>query len=235
MKQFETEHYVFNYASGSKAEQDIESIAAHQEACASYMCAVLGMPLAHKLQYFLCETAQEVGEMNQGVPVNGLAVYPDKIYAVYNEEVQCIFFHEDAHLISFMWADPNPYNPAVEEGFAMFFDRKWWGIHNLDWVGYFLKSGKYIPITKLLDADGFYALDDRITYPIVGAFTEWLVSYGGMERYHDFFEKRDVPNAMQKIYGKTPEEMNEAFVKYTSLFKMDEELEQRMAELAKDW
>ncbi len=40
---------------------------------------------------------------------------------------------------------------------------------------------------------------------------------------------------MQEIYGKTPEEMNEAFVKYISLFKMDEVLEKRMAELAKDW
>ncbi len=124
MKQFESEHYIFNFPDGSIAERNIEKISAHQEACASYMCAVLGIHFTQKLQYFLCDTAEEVGKMHTGEPCNGLAVYPDKIYAVYNEEVQCIGFHEDAHLVSFMHFDPNPWNPAIEEGFAEYFCRK---------------------------------------------------------------------------------------------------------------
>ncbi len=235
MKQFETEHYVFNYPSGSKAEEDIQSIADHQEACASYMCAVLSVSFEHKLQYFLCDTAEEVGQLHTGEPCNGLAVYPDKIYAVYNEETQCIGFHEDAHLVSFMWFDPNPWNPAIEEGFAEFFTRKWWGIDNAAWVGYYIKCGKYIPIDELFPADTFYAKSDCITYPIMGAFTEWLIAIGGMERYLNFFRKREEPSAMAELYGKTPEEMNEEFVKYICLFTIDEMLEKRMAELSADW
>lgn len=235
MKQFETQHYIFNYPSGSKAEQDIEHIAAHQEACASYMCAVLGVPYKCKLQYFLCNTAEEVEQMYAGEPCNGLAVYLDKIYAVYNDEVQCIGFHEDAHLVSFMWFDPNPYNPAIEEGFAEYFCRKWWGIGHIDWVGCYIKYGKYIPIEELLIPGSFCEKNDCITYPIMGAFTQWLVSVGGLERYLNFFRRREDPSALTDLYGKTPAEMNEAFVKYVGLFTTDEVLERRMADISKDW
>ena len=33
-----------------------------------------------------------------------------------------------------------PDSPAIREGLAMYFDRKWWGIQNLDWTGYFLTA-----------------------------------------------------------------------------------------------
>ncbi len=69
----------------------------------------------------------------------------------------------------------------------------------------------------------------------MGAFTQWLVDIGGLERYLNFFRKREEESAMPELYGKTPEEMNEAFVKYISLFKTDEILERRMAELSRDW
>ncbi len=235
MNQLETEHYIFNFPCGSKAEQDIQKIAQLQEACACYMCSVLGVRIKFKLQYFLCDTADEVGKLHKGEPCNGLAVYPDKIYAVYNEEVQCIGFHEDAHLISFMWFDPNPYNPAIEEGFAEFFHRKWWGIHNMDWAGYYIKCGKYIPLDKLLDKDIFYSVSDCISYPIMGAFTEWLVASGGMEKYLTLFRRREDVNILEETYGKTPRELNESFVRYLNLHKTDEVLEKRMAELSADW
>ncbi len=235
MNQLETEHYIFNFPSGSKAEHDIKKIADMQEACASYMCTVLGIDMKFKLQYFLCDTAEEVGQLYKGSPINGLACYPDKIYAVYNDDVQCFGFHEDAHLISFMWFDPNPDNPAIEEGFAEYFSRKWWGIHNFDWVGYYIKCGKYIPIDKLLDADTFYTVSDSISYPTMGTFTEWLVAIGGMEKYLNLFRGRDQKSAIFDIYGKTPQELNAAFVRYMSLHETDKVLEQRMAELSKDW
>ncbi len=40
--------------------------------------------------------------------------------------------------------------PAIRESLAMYFDRKWWGIQNLDWACYYLQTGRYIPVKKLL-------------------------------------------------------------------------------------
>ena len=92
-----------------------------------------------KIEYFLCETPEDVGRIyGDNEPCNGFAAPPNKIYAVYNEKIQCIGFHEDAHIISYTINRPDC--PAIREELAMYFDRKWWGIQNLDWVGFFLKE-----------------------------------------------------------------------------------------------
>ena len=113
----------------------------------------------------------------------------------------------------------------------MFFDRKWWGIHNLDWVGIFLKNDLYIPVEKLLDKEFFFAQECSITYPIMGAFTEWLISRFGIEKFKCLFMESDIVNSMGHIYGGTPAELNRAFVSYVQLFDTDTVLEDRMLSL----
>ncbi len=234
MKQFESEHYIFHYNSKTKAEQDISKIVSCQEACITYICNILNVTMPFKLQYFLCETPQEVGDLYNGEPCNGLAVYPDRIYAVYNNEIQCIGCHEDAHLISFIFYDPNPNSPAIEEGFAMYFDRQWWGINNFDWVKYYIKNGYFVSIDKLFDENLFYNIDCSISYPIMGAFTEWLITFGGLEKYSLFYRKRDQKVATIQIYGKTLEELSRDFVKDISVSQIDAAIEQQITSLIKN-
>jgi hypothetical protein len=230
MIQFESEHYIFRYGANTKAEQDIVKIAACQESCFQYICSVLDVTPEFKIEYYLCDSPEEVGRIyGDNDPCNGFAALPNKIYAVYNEQVQCIGFHEDAHVISYLIN--RPACPAIREGLAMYFDRKWWGIHNMDWTGYYLRSGKYLPVDKLLDKECFFGHDCAVTYPIVGAFTDWLISRWGMERYLKLYRQMNIPVAMVQVYGKTPEQMNRDFISYVSLFKTDEGLEQRMEAL----
>ena len=230
MKQYETNNYIFNYNENSKAEIDIIEISKYQESCFEYICNVLKMRPDFKIEYYLCETPEEVGRIyGDNEPCNGFACLPNKIYAVYNEQVQCIGFHEDSHVISYLINRPE--SSAIKEGLAMYFDRKWWGIQNLDWTGYFIKTNKYISIVKLLDDDYFFNLDCEITYPIMGAFTDWLISTYGIEKYLNFYKQKDVINALKNLYNKTPLEMNQLFVDYVNLFKIDEIIEQRMNDL----
>lgn len=230
MKQYETEHYIFNYNPGSRAETDLMEIAACQEACFSYICGVLQVKPDFKIEYFLCETSEEVGRIyGDDEPCNGFAVMPNTIYAVYNEKIQCIGFHEDVHIISYTVNRPDC--PAVREGLAMYFDRKWWGIQNLDWVSYFLSRDMYLPIDKLLDKEAFFDGDCSITYPIMGAFTDYLIATYGIGRYMDMYRQSDMAEAMETVYGKSPAQLNDDFVSYTRLFRVDEGLEKRMEEL----
>lgn len=230
MIQFESEHYIFHYGANTKAERDIVKIAACQENCFQYICSVLDVTPEFKIEYYLCDSPEEVGRIyGDNDPCNGFAALPNKIYAVYNEQVQCIGFHEDAHVISYLIN--RPACPAIREGLAMYFDRKWWGIQNLDWTGFFLKTGRFLPVDALLDRAFFCAYDCTITYPIMGAFTDWLISRWGMERYLQLYRQKNIPAAMVQVYGKTPEQMNRDFISYVSLFKTDEGLEQRMEAL----
>lgn len=232
MKEFESEHYIFNYNAGTQAEKDILTIAAEQEACFRYICKILGVQPDFKIEYFLCDTPEEVGHIyGDDDPCNGFAAPPDKIYAVYNEQVKCIGFHEDAHIISYLINHPDP--PAIREGLAMYFDRKWWGIQNLDWTGYFLKYGKYLSVERLLEGNYFFEHDCERTYPIMGAFTDWLIASFGIERYLTMYRQNDITSAMEEVYGRTPDELNQEFTDYVRLFRLDEMLEQRMADLLK--
>lgn len=107
MQTFETEHYLLHYGAGTPAERDIEKIAALQEGCFSHICAVLGLTPDFKIEYFLCDSPEEVGRIcGDDEPCNGFADLPSRIYAVYNDAVQCVGFHEDAHLISFVHNRP---------------------------------------------------------------------------------------------------------------------------------
>ena len=230
MEQYETRHYIFNYNKNSKAGKDVIAIAKYQESCLKYICSVLRIYPDFKIEYYLCNTPEEVGHVyGDDEPCNGFTDLPNKIYAVYNDEVQCIGFHEDAHVISYLINRPN--SCAIREGLAMYFDRKWWGIQNLDWTVYFIKTNKYIQINQLLNDDIFFNHDCSITYPIMGAFTDWLISTYGIEKYLEFYKQEDIINALKEIYNKTPLDMNQSFVDYVNLFKIDEKIEQRMEAL----
>lgn len=230
MKCYETEHYRFHYGGGTKAEEDIRSIAAGQEECFRYVCKVLKTVPAFKIQYYLCDSAAEVGRIyGDNEPCNGFAVMPDTIYAVYNEQVQCIGFHEDAHLISYTlnWPDC----PAVKEGLAMYFDRKWWGISNLEWAGYYLKKNGTLPVAAWLNKAVFFEEDCSLTYPVMGAFTEYLVTTYGLDAYLRLYRQKNMGSGMKTVYGKTPEQLQEEFERYVGLFRLDSVVEARMEDL----
>ena len=231
MKSYETSNYIFHFKENSTAERDILKIASIQQSCYACICAVLKTVPDFKIEYFLCETPQEVGRVyGDDDPCNGFTSLPNKIYAVYNEEIQCIGFHEDAHVISYLINRPNC--QAIREGVAMYFDRKWWGIGNLDWTGYYIKTGKYISVDELFKKEVFSSSDCSITYPIMGAFTEWLIFSYGIDRYLQFYKCEDSTVALKLVYGQTVGELSKSFFDYVQLFNIDEDLEQRMEKLS---
>ena len=219
MMKKETAHYIFYFNEKSKAEQDIDEIASYQEECFGKICSVLKVVPPFKIEYYLCNTPEEVGNFCGEIcgdydPCNGFADTPNKVYAVYNADIQCIGFHEDAHLISYLINRPECV--AIREGLAMYFDKTWWGISNAKWAADFLREGKYLSIEKLLDEDIFYSEDCAVTYPIIGAFTEWLIETYGIDKYISFYKQQDVKGGLLKEYGMCLEELNERFVEYIS-------------------
>lgn len=239
MKQYETEHYIFNYEVGSLPEKDICTISNEQEQCYEYIVSVFKKRPEQKINYILYEDAKVVGkiycekcdmEYQEGYTLNGFASGND-IYAVYNEQTKCTGFHEDTHLISMSdgkWSD----STAILEGLAMYFDHVWWGIHNMHWTGYYIITNRFISPDKLItDNEYFDSLGAEITYPIMGAFTEWLITSYGVEKYKKFFDENDAILASNEVFHKTLEELSTLFMKHVSLFPCDIVLGERMCKL----
>ena len=163
-------------------------------------------------------------------PCNGFAALPDRIYAVYNEGVQCVGMHEDAHVVSYRINRPN--SAAIREGLAMFFDRMWWGISNMEWAAMYLKNGRIPPLRVLLDDECFFDMSDTLTYPIMGAFTEYLILTYGIDQYLALYAcKGGITLAFAEKYGCSVEKLDEDFRKYLRIFRVDEQLQMRMEAL----
>lgn len=185
----ESKHYIFHYKSGSLAKREIQDICFCQEECFDRITKALQVIFPLKIHYWLCDSPEEVGRLyGDGVPCHGFARKPDTVYTVYNERIQCIGPHEDAHLISYLIAEPA--SAFVREGLAMFFDGAWWGEKNEVWVQRLLESGNMPTIKPLFSDDCFFAYDCAVTYPIAGALTKYLIEEYGLAAYLRLYRYR---------------------------------------------
>ncbi len=211
-----TEHYEFYFEDNSYIEKNINDIIEMQENCYSYICELLRVDFNNKIEYYLCISDHQVGEIyGDNEPCNGFASYPNKIYAVYNEDIKCIGYHEDVHIIAYNTLG-NPNYAFIKEGLAMFFDKTWWGISNTTWTRYYLKEGKIPKLYTLIENSNFYKYSDIITYPIVGALTEYIISTYGIETYKKFYTsvKENFNECFEETFGISFIEMEQKFIKY---------------------
>ncbi|WP_182201575.1 hypothetical protein [Paraliobacillus salinarum] len=211
----ESNHYIFHYHIGSLAEKDIEEIINIQENCYDVISNCLNVEMKQKIHYFLCETPTEVGELfGDNEPCNGCAKEPNEVFAVYNSEVKCIGFHEDAHLISYKLSVPP--QTFLREGLAMFFDKVSLGIPQYMWIKYFIDHGLYVKVEDLVINKNFYKYSDLVTYPIAGAFVEYLILKYGMEKFKAFYcsVNEDFNKCFSQVFKISVSESNMQFINY---------------------
>ncbi len=226
---YESENYIFNFHKGSVAENKIKEIIQLQERVFKFICNVLKVNFNYKIKYYLCNSPTEVGELcGDNEPCNGFARRPNEIYAVVNQNIECTGYHEDAHIISYALAVP--LQAFMREGLAIYFDKQWYGISNFSWANYFIKNDKYIRITKLMKNEEFFKYSCKLTYPIAGAFTEYIISLYGIEKYKKFYMKitEDFEKVCLDIFNIEFDELEKNFIQYVGDFNINEEVEKIM-------
>lgn len=221
----ESEHYTFHYHKNSIAENMIDKIIEQQEYCFNHISRVLDIDFNTKINYYLCNSSEEVGSLyGDNEPCNAFARKPNEIFAVFNEKIQCIGYHEDSHILSYSISTPP--QVFIREGLAMYFDKHHWGISNSNWVSYFIESEKYINISNLISNEEFYKNPWNITYPIAGAFTDYIITTYGIEKYREFYKFIDVDFRVcfYNVFGIDIDEFEIDFIKYIKSLKTNKEL-----------
>jgi hypothetical protein len=210
---YSSEHYNFHFVKDSLAEIDINKIACIQEKCYKEISSFLNVFPTFKIDYFLLDTPELVGEIyGDNDPCNGFANPPNEIYAVYNEKVKCIGYHEDAHIISYILNKPQ--SVFLREGLAMYFDKVWWNKSNDEWVRLLIKSDRYLSIRDLIQNDYFLNHTDEITYPIAGAFVKYLINRHGRELFVSVyaFKGYDLLGEIESKYATKIEDIENDFL-----------------------
>lgn len=151
---FSSPHYIFHFAEGSFAHREIDRIVREQESAWTKITGLLQVTPFFKISYYLMDTPEQVGAAyGDNEPMNGFARLPDKVYAVYNQQVQCVGPHEDAHLIAKLVGHPE--SAFIREGLAMYFDETWWGKPNKAWVADYLVDGSTFPCLSYFQTRSF--------------------------------------------------------------------------------
>lgn len=200
----ETEHYIFHYMENSLAELEIASIMEQQEKCFEDIQNEMNINVTKKITYWICQSRAQVGECSGFGEQNTFAYCdPDNpyIYCVYNNEKKGIGYHEDAHIIACFYSMPN--STAIKEGLAMYFDKLWWNEPNEVWVKRFIVNHKYVSVCQMISDDNFfYDTPSELSYPIMGAFTKWIIQKYGIEKYKKYYmEHENWDEAFYEIYG----------------------------------
>jgi hypothetical protein len=210
-------HYVFHFENGSLAEKEIEQVMEIQENCHKNITETLKVTTNQKIGYWLCDTRELVAkESEYHTPINGITCYsPDHIdiYAVYNDEKKCIGYHEDTHAIAVNINDPTSY--AIAEGLAMYFDRVWWNVNNDICTKVYLLDDKYISIEQMVcNNDIFNSVPDMISYPIMGAFTNYIIEQNGIDKYIELYRQKgdDWRIQIEQVLGHPLREIEEEFI-----------------------
>ncbi len=230
-----SDHYIFHYHAHSTAHREIASIARTQEACFERITRQLGVSFPMKIEYYLCNSAQEVGmyDPEDPSPCNGFAQEPNKIYAVYSDQVQCIGPHEDAHLISYRINRPD--STFLREGLAMYFDREWWSIPNEQWGRYYLEQDRVPPLSDLLEDDCFFALGCAQTYPIAGSFVSWMLDACSKDAFLELYSAQaDYTKILQATLQRPLPEIDQLFRGYLLKAELDEAARSRMSHLLRE-
>ena len=237
MNKLESKNYIFNYTDNPIVKNDINKIVSTQEICFQHICNVLEVKMNSKINYYLCNSPKEVGEIyGDNEPCNGFACKMDKIYAVYNEHLKCIGFHEDAHIISYNTLGIPP-QTFIREALAMYFDKAYWGISNYHWVSYFIKNNFYINIEKLIDNNIFYKNNHVITYTTGGAFLDYLISLFGINKFKNFYTNLNEENfesSFLSVYNISLNEAENKFLNYIKVLKSSDDINNLIISYCKD-
>ena len=90
-----------------------------------------------------------------------------------------------------------------------------------------------LPIEVLLRDREFAQIDCSLSYPIAGAFTQYLIARYGIGKYLSFYQctGNDFSTKVIEVYGRSLAALDEDFREYLDLSPNDAILEGRMEEL----
>ena len=148
------------------------------------------------------------------------------MYAVYNEDIKCVGFHEDAHIISYNTLGI-PNIAFLREGLAMFFDKGYLGIDNHSWVRYFISKNRYISLKELIVNEHFYKISHFITYTIAGAFVDYLICTFGVDNFKQFYMNvtDNFEECFKEAFKISLKDFEEDFKRYVKVLSRNKDIE----------
>lgn len=89
----------------------------------------------------------------------------------------------------------------------MYFDQGYHGRENTDIAKEWFKANKVFSITALIDNRTFRQLPEENSYPLAGAFAEWIIQHYGMQMYLDIYRNENEINSRLAVSSEVIDSM----------------------------
>lgn len=217
----ENDLFVVYYRLGSLAEEQMEHILAQEIIAWEHILNSLQLSYSGRINIFIYNSAEDAGWDSVG----GRA-YPrtETIEAVYGPHGKSIgepgvSAHEMAHVITHNRIGI-PGTSFMSEGAAVAMDGVWYGGGNLKldlhaWVNEFSREERLPKLSTLIN--DFHDVSSRISYPVSGSFSLYLLNHYGVESYKRlFFEafQRNFLSKFEEIYGMSLKRAEQDWIQY---------------------
>ncbi len=66
----------------------------------------------------------------------------------------------------------------------------------------------------VLSEDDFYDLEWVKTYPVAGAWTDYIIGAYGIDKYKEFYCSKEYSESAKAVFGRTLRELHQEFVRW---------------------
>lgn len=213
-------HYVFHYFENSVAEKDIDHIVERQENAYVKILSFLNVSEPGRpIEYFFYPDEQTKKEL-MGDDWYAQSIYNEfRVHVLYTEKDKPLGEHEDTHLLSLPWGQSIAF---FAEGLAEYMvGRAWDGASHLQYVREGYEKKLYPPLENFMRHDAWLETDDTQAiyfYSLAGAFTSFLVSRSGKEKFQMVYKQLSRKNTKEEnnaicelVFGMTLPSLEKAF------------------------
>jgi hypothetical protein len=164
----------------------------------------LDVTLDRKIDYYKCDSPEEVGKLLGMAPATGLGYYPNCVVTAMGWSS----FHEVVHVLLGQTCRKQPVS-LILEGAACYF-----GGSNtvtreaqLSWAKTLLENKESLPISRISRERAFWSAEDmNDPYAQAASFVGFLVETYGISKFKELYKYRDATEdlgaEMERIYGR---------------------------------
>ena len=218
----ETEHFVIHYPEGAGLEPFMDQVARDHEFRFAQLVDTLGVRPTEKIHSFYFATDEDKGRLMGATRVHMAKPWAGQIYLAHDDFPHHPLRHEIAHVFAARFGDPvfgvslswlgwppARFNVGLLEGLAVAAD--WPGGKAPEMTPHEAASSMraldMLPPAARLMTPGFVAFSSSQAYTAAGSLARFLLESYGAERMRALYRAAGRPEAFQRIYGHSLEEL----------------------------
>lgn len=209
---YSTKHFDIYYSSKYYNSDDIKEVAKIHEFYFEEISKQLNIDFPHRIESFIYATPEQKQELTGAKYTDFAKPWLYQTHINTGDE-KSVLKHEMVHVMAGYFGLP-VFNISLRqglvEGISMAIDRDRSNRSLDEFAALLIKTGFYVNIEDILNVKGFMSQNSSYSYILSGAFSRFIISKYGIEKYKSVYSG----SGFEKVYSKNIGELNKEWNEY---------------------